>query len=97
MIKLKVLTARVDEEIIKDLDEIGGEKKADRAEVARRLLDKAIKEWKLDRALEMISRGSWTIRKAVDYAGLSYYQMLEEMSKHGIDSGPALEDLRQTG
>ncbi|KXB05138.1 hypothetical protein AKJ48_00245 [candidate division MSBL1 archaeon SCGC-AAA261O19] len=94
---MKVLTARVDEEIIKDLDEIGEEEKADRAEVARRLLDKAIKEWKLNRALEMISGGTWTMRRSADYAGLSYYQMLEEMSTHGVDSGPTLEDLRQTG
>lgn len=94
MVGLKVLTVRVDEEIVKDLDEIGEREKADRAEVVKRLLDKAIKEWKLDRALEMISRGTWTIRKAADYADLSYYQMLEEMSTHGIDSGSTLEDFR---
>ena len=93
---MKVLTTRVGEEIIRDLDNIGAEEKADRSEVARRLLDKSIKQWKLEKALKMISSSTWTMRRAAGYAGLPYHQMLDEMTMHDIDSGPRLIDLGQS-
>lgn len=94
---MKVLTTRVDEEIMEDLDKIGKEEKTDRSEVTRKLLANAIAEWKLKKALEKISKSEWTIRRAADFADLSYYQMLEEMKKHNIDSGPTVEDLELVG
>lgn len=90
---MKVLTTRVNEEIIEDLDKIKNEEKTDRSEVTRKLLANAISEWKLEKALEKISKSEWTIRKAADFAESSYYEMLEEMEKHNIDSGPTVEDL----
>lgn len=94
---MEVLTTRVKRKIIEDLNRIGKEEKADRAEVTRKLLSNAITEWKLKKGLEKISNSEWTIRKAADFAGLPYYQMLEEMKKHDIDSGPTVEDLELDG
>ena len=94
---MKVLTTRVDDQTIKDLDAIGAEEKADRSEVARKLLDRSIREWKLEKALRMITSSAWTVRRAADFAGLSYYQMIEEMAAHEVDSGPRPEDLEQSG
>ena len=92
---MKVLTTRVENELMKDLELIEREEKAERAEVARRLLAKGVKDWKLKKALEKISDGAWTVRRAARFAGITYYEMIEEMAKHGIDSGPTLADLRE--
>ncbi|KXB05502.1 hypothetical protein AKJ49_00585 [candidate division MSBL1 archaeon SCGC-AAA382A03] len=81
---MEVLTTRVKRKIIEDLNRIGKEEKADRAEVTRKLLSNAITEWKLKKGLEKISNSEWTIRKAADFAGFPYYQMLEEMKKHDV-------------
>jgi len=92
---MKVLTTRVEDELMKDLELIGREEKAERAEVTRRMLAGAVKNWKMKKALEKISDGAWTIRMAARFAGITYYEMIEEMAKHGVDSGPALADLRE--
>jgi len=94
---VRVLTTRVDDQTIRDLDAIGAEERADRSEVARKLLDRSIRDWKLEKALRTISTSAWTIRKAASFAGLSYYQMIEEMATHEVDSGPRTEDLEQSG
>lgn len=94
---MEVLTTRVKKKIIEDLNRIGKEEKADRAEVTRRLLSNAIAEWKLKKALEKISNSEWTVRKAAEFAEIPYYQMLEEMKRYDIDSGPTVEDLELDG
>ena len=92
---MKVLTTRVEDELMKDLELIEREEKAERAEVTRRLLAEAVKNWKLKKALEKISDGAWTIRKAARFAGITYYELIEVMAERGIDSGPILADLRE--
>jgi predicted HTH domain antitoxin len=92
---MKVLTTRVEDGLMKDLELIEHEEKAERAEVARRLLAEGVRSWKLRKALQKISDGAWTIRSAAKFAGMTYYEMIEEMAKHGIDSGPTLPDLRE--
>jgi hypothetical protein len=93
---VKVLTTRVDERVIEDLEAIGREEKADRSEVARRLLERSIDRWKLEKALEMISRSRWTIRRGSEFARISYVQMVAEMADSGVDSGPVLGDLESS-
>jgi predicted HTH domain antitoxin len=92
---MKVLTTRVEDELMKDIELIERDEKADRAEVTRRLLARAVKDWKLKKAMEKVSEGTWTIRRAARFAGITYYGMIEEMAKQGVDSGPALTDLRE--
>jgi hypothetical protein len=43
----------------------------------------------------MIREGQWTIRRAADFAGLTYREILDKMAKAGIDSGPTLKELRE--
>jgi len=92
---LQVLTARVPAELRQAIREIEKEEKAETAEVVRRLLDRAVRDWRISKALKMISEGSWTIRRAAKFAGLSYHEILDKMADVGVDSGPALKDLRE--
>ena len=94
---MRVLTTRVDDQTIRDLDAIGADEGTDRSEVARKLLGRSIRGWKLEKALRMISTSAWTIRRAASFAGLSYCQMIQEMANHEVDSGPRPEDLEQSG
>lgn len=92
---MQVLTARVPAELRQAIREIEKEEKAETAEVVRRLLDRAVRDWRISKALKMISEGSWTIRRAAKFAGLSYHEILDKMADVGVDSGPALKDLRE--
>jgi len=79
---MEVRTARVPEQLSKALREIE-EEGADRAEVVRRLLDKAVRDWRISKALKMISEGSWTVRRAAKFSGLRYHEILGKMAELG--------------
>jgi len=90
---MKVVTSRIPEKYIKDLEKIQEEEKVDRAEAVRRLLTKAISEWKKERALELLKDHKITIRKAASMADVTYVEMLELAKK--LDIGYDLEELER--
>jgi len=90
---MKVITSRIPEKYIKDLEKIQEEEKVDRAEAVRRLLTKAISEWKKERALELLKDHKITIRKAASMADVTYVEMLELAKK--LDIGYDLEELER--
>ena len=92
---MKVISARIEDKYFKDLKEIEKEEKADRAEVTRKLLARAIKEWKRQKALSLLKDHEVTIRKAAKIAEVSYAKMLDLASKNDIDIGYSLEDLEK--
>jgi predicted HTH domain antitoxin len=90
---MKVITSQIPEEYFKDLEMIQKEEKIDRAEAVRRLLTKAISEWKKERALALLKDHKITIRKAASMAGVTYIEMLE--LAQDIDIGYDLEELER--
>lgn len=93
---MEVLTTRIPDDLLKAIVEIEKDERAERAEVVRRLLDKAVQQWKLAKALRMIQEGRWTIRRAAAFAGLKYHEMLDRTGEAGVDSGPTLKELRES-
>jgi len=82
--KVETITARIPDDLFRAIREIELEEKAERAEIIRKLLDKAVREWKLSRALEMLRNGKTTFRTAAKMAGLTYVEMLDEVERSGI-------------
>ena len=64
-----------------------------KAEVMRKLLAKAIKDWKIKKALELLKERKATLRKAAKLADVSYAEMLDLSSKADIEIGYSLRDL----
>src|SRR3989449_8447701 len=91
---MEVLTTRIPEDLLKDIQQIEKDERSERAEVVRKLLDTAVQEWKMTKALKMISEGRWTVRRAARFAGTTYHEILVVMTDPGGDSGPALRALR---
>lgn len=92
---MKVITTRVAEKYFKDLKKIEKEEQADRAEVIRKLLAKAIKEWKIKKALKLLKNHKVTIRKAAEIAETTYVEMIDLASKAGIDIGYSISELEK--
>jgi hypothetical protein len=82
--------------LLKAIREIEREERAERAEVVRRLLDRAVHDWRIAKALRMIQEGRWTVRRAATFAGLTYHEILDRMAEVGVDSGPSLKELRES-
>jgi len=80
----EVVSTRVPDDMAKDLDEIEKEEKTDRATVVRKLLARAISDWKLERALKLYGDGKVTLWKAAAIAGLSLWEMIEIVRQRKI-------------
>lgn len=92
---MKVITARIEDKYFEDLKSIEREEQTERAEVTRKLLASAIKEWKTKKALELLKERKITIRKAAALAEASYVEMLDLASKADINIGYTLKELRK--
>ncbi|HIC91364.1 MAG TPA: ribbon-helix-helix protein, CopG family, partial [Syntrophaceae bacterium] len=58
------ITTRVEEELIKLIDEIARREGMDRSTVLRRFLIKAVKEWMVEKALQDYQQGKITLWQA---------------------------------
>lgn len=90
---MKVITTRIEDKYFEDLKSIEREEQTERAEVTRKLLASAIKEWKTKKALELLKERKITIRKAAALAEASYVEMLDLASKADINIGYTLKEL----
>ena len=91
----EIVSTRVSDNMAKYLEEIEKEEKAYRATVVRKLLAKAIADWKLERALTLYSSGKVTLWKASKIAGLSLWEMTEIVRKRKVSFQYTYEDFRE--
>lgn len=90
---MKVVTVRIDDKDFEELQKIEKEEQVDRAEVIRKLLTRAIKEWKVKKVIEMVRERKITFRKAAALSGATYSEMLNLLARFNVDNGYSLEEL----
>lgn len=91
----EVISTRVPEEIAKNLKEIEKEEKTDRATIVRKLLARAIEQWKMERALRLYREGKVTLWRAARIAGITLREMMELAAKEGIQFQYSQKDLEE--
>lgn len=91
----EIVSTRVPDNMAKDLKEIEKEEKTDRATLIRKLLAKAIAEWKLEKALTLYQEGKITLWKAAKNADLSLWEMIEITKQRKTPIHYTLEDFRE--
>lgn len=91
----EIISTRLPEEIAKDLREIEKEEKADRATIVRKLLARAIEQWKMERALRLYREGKVTLWRAARLGGLTLREMMELAAKEGIQFQYSPKDLEE--
>ena len=91
----EIVSTRVPDNMAKDLKEIEKEEKTDRATLVRKLLAKAIAEWKLEKALTLYCNGKITLWKAAKIAELSLWEMMEIIKERKIPFRYTYEDFRE--
>ena len=90
------ISVRVEKDILKELEKLEEQWQTDRSEAIRRLLVNALKEWKIQHALEELAKHKISIGKAAERAGISLWEMLELVKEKNIDwTGYNDEDLEQ--
>jgi len=89
------VTTRVEDELVKVIDEIAEREGMDRSTVIRRFLHKAVRDWLIERSLEDYESGKLTLWQAATRCGLSLWEAIYEVKKREIHVPYTLEELRE--
>lgn len=93
MKKERTVASRLPEDLVRDLELVEKVEQTDRATAIRRLLSRALEEWKLDFYAHKYGDGELTLGKASEEAGVSLWQMLDHVRRDKIAAQYDLEDL----
>ena len=89
------VTTRVEDELLKVIDEIAEREGMDRSTVIRRFLHKAVRDWLIEKSLEDYELGKLTLWQAAARCGLSLWEAIYEVKKREIRVPYTLEELRE--
>jgi len=90
-----MVAARLPESLVSDIKKIEDLEQTDRSTVLRKLLYRAIVDWKKDHAAKLYSEGKITLERAATEAGISVREMMEYLKHRKIPAQYDLEDLEE--
>lgn len=91
----KSVGIRMDEELLKKLDEMSDEEGLDRSTLMRRLLKKGYKMIKKEKSADKYKKGQITLSKAAEEAGTTIWEMEKFLIESGYKSEYSIKDLEQ--
>jgi predicted HTH domain antitoxin len=91
----KVITARLDHDIDKNLALIAKTEHLDRSTVMRRLLSKGLAEWRKDRAMEKYKKGQYSAEQAATFAKVGLWTFFDILRKNNVVVNYDLEELEE--
>lgn len=86
---------RLPETIVRDLETIEEAEQADRSTTVRKLLYRAIQDWKLDHYARLYGDGKLTLARAAREAGVSLWEMMDHTRTKKIAAQYDLEDFQR--
>ncbi len=95
MKKEQMVGTRLPQELVRDLETIEDAEHADRSSTVRKLLYKAVKDWKLDHYARLYADGRITLARAAREAGVSLWEMMDHARTKKIPAQYDLADLHK--
>ena len=95
MKKEQMVGARLPDTLLRDLEAIERVGQADRATTVRKLLSRAIEDWKLDHYSRLYGSGKVTLARATHEARVSLWEMMDYAKTRKISAQYDLEDFRR--
>jgi predicted HTH domain antitoxin len=95
MKKEEMVAARLPEALVSDIKKIESVEQADRSTVLRKLLYRAVAEWKKEYAARLYADGSITLERAAMDAGVSVREMMEYLKAKKVPAQYDVEDLEE--
>lgn len=86
---------RLDEELIKKLEDVGDEENLDRSTIIRKFLEKGYKEYLKEKAAGKYKSSELSISGAADMAGLTIWEMEKYLVEEGYVSDYSMKDLME--
>lgn len=91
----ELVATRLPKQLLRDLQAIEQIEHSDRSSVLRRLLDRAIRDWKLQHQAEQYARGRVSLSRAAREAGVSVREMADHIRARKIAMQYDIADLEQ--
>lgn len=88
------LSILISSEMNKEIEKLQEILHLDKSSVVRQLLTKSIKEFKIEKALGEYQKGKVSFGKAVDIAGINYWEFIDVCRKNNIQLKFSEEDAR---
>jgi len=95
MKKEEMVAARLPESVVSDIKKIENVERADRSTVLRKLLYKAVMDWKKEYTARLYAEGSITLERAAMDSGVSVREMMEYLKQRRIPAQYSIEDLEE--
>lgn len=95
MKKERVVSTRLPLDLVRDLELIEDVEQFDRSTTVRRLLSKAIQQWKLEHYARLYGDGKLTLARAARDAGVSLWEMMDYARVRKVPTQYDLEDLNR--
>ena len=95
MKKERVVSTRLPLDLVRELEFIENVEQSDRSTTVRRLLSKAIQQWKLEHYARLYGDGKLTLARAARDAGVSLWEMMDYARVRKVPTQYDLEDLNR--
>ena len=89
------VTARLKMELLKEIQEMAKEESIDRSSAIQRLLKIGLREYRMEKALNLYRDGKVTLWKAAEIAGVSLREMMEAIKARDIPYQYDFETLEE--
>jgi len=86
-------SVRLPEDVIQEIEKLSREEGVEKGTLIRKLLTESLREYRIDKAMEMYRSGKASLWRAAEIAGITYREALEELKKRNIPFRYDLEDL----
>ena len=89
----QMIGARVPSGLVRDLESIEAAEQSDRSTTVRKLLVRAVQEWKLEHYAQAYGKGQMTLARAAEAAGVTLWEMTAYLQAHKIPAQYDADDL----
>ncbi len=95
MKKEQMVGTRLPSELVRELELIEEVEQSDRSTTVRRLLSKAVQEWKMEHYVRLYGDRKLTLARAARDAGVSLWEMMDYARARKVATQYDLEDLQR--
>jgi TDG/mug DNA glycosylase family protein len=82
--KTEQINIRLEADLLAALERVAREESLERGDVIRRLLERSIERWELDRAIHGYREGDLSLGRAAEEAGATQWELLEAIRASGV-------------
>jgi len=95
MKKEELVATRLPKKLVSDLKKIEDTEQSDRSTVLRKLLSRAVTDWKKEHAASLYAEGRVTLQRAAVDSGVSVREMMDYLKARKIPAQYDVEDLEE--